>query len=269
MTCADQPPVIVLVTRRHREGLHLAASLSGSSLYNLKVVHEIGSAARRRKLSREWRVGRMHALKFLTLDAPALALFKRITAPDLGRANTPKPSVTLVDVNDRELERFIAKNQPELILNYGTSIYTEETLSRLLKPVVNIHDGIIPTFRNVHTDFWAYFTREDLPFGVTLFEINRVIDAGKIVRQQVIAPDKIRSFRDARQKLADLRVALALSVVEEAMRRKASDRVAGSELDFEDSWPSFPLWSNPTFRDVLTVVLRGELRPRYVSSRCR
>jgi hypothetical protein len=127
MNHADQPPVIVLITRRHREGRHLAASLAGSSLYNLKVVHETGSAARMRKLSREWRVGRAHALKFLTLDAPALALFRRITAPDLGRANTPPPSVTVEDVNDRELERFISRNRPELILNYGTSIYSKKT----------------------------------------------------------------------------------------------------------------------------------------------
>jgi folate-dependent phosphoribosylglycinamide formyltransferase PurN len=142
-------------------------------------------------------------------------------------------------------------------------------LSRLMKPIVNIHDGIIPTFRNVHTDFWAYFTHQDFPFGVTLFEINDFIDAGKIVRQQVLEPGEFSSFRDGRRKLADLRVALALSVVGDVLRGEGSGRVVSSEADVGRSWPSFPLWSNPTIRDILSVVFGRELSPRYVESRRR
>lgn len=269
MNHVDRPPAVVLITRRHREGLHLAASLSGSSLYDLKVVHETGSAARLRKLSREWRVGRAHALKFLTLDAPALALFRRITRPYLGRFITPEPSVTVVDVNDRELEQFIAKIQPKLILSYGTSIYSRETLSRLIEPVVNIHDGILPTFRNVHTDFWAYFLNQNLPFGVTLFQVSDLIDDGKLVRQRVIDTNEVSSFRDGRRQLAALRVALAESEVRGALRGKDPGRVVDLEVDSGPSWPSFPLWANPTLRDILTVVFRRDLSPRYVGSRRR
>ena len=212
--------------------------------------------------------GRIHALKFLVLDAPSLAIFKWVTKPKLGRQSAPAPSLTVVDVNEVELQRFISEVQPDFILNYGTSLYTEEALRQLARPIINIHDGIIPTFRNVHTDFWAYFLPGDLPLGVTLFEIDNRIDAGRIVKQQTVSVKNPKTFRECRRELADLRVALATSVVHGARNGTGCDQMNGGNVGSEGSWPRRPLWANPTFGDVMRVLARRELVPRFVRGRC-
>jgi hypothetical protein len=54
-------------------------------------------------------------------------------------------------------------------------------LREIAQPILNWHTGILPRYRNVHTDFWAYVNNEPEGLGVTVFEIDEGIDTGRIV----------------------------------------------------------------------------------------
>ena len=152
-------------------------------------------------------------------------------------------------------------------INYGTSIYSRETLERVGSAIINIHDGILPTFRNVHTDFWAFFCEARLPFGVTLFEIDERIDAGTVVRQEAIDLSGVKNFREARSGLAGLRASLAMSLIVEKLNGVACITDETMRQASVRSAPNLPLWDTPTAGDIWKAVSCRPLSPRFVASR--
>lgn len=87
------------------------------------------------------------------------------------------------DVNDDRCRKVIRNICPDLILIYGTGILKGKTIENFGDNIYNIHSSILPYYRNVHSDFWAYMDgRKDL-IGVTIFKLDSGIDMGKIACQ--------------------------------------------------------------------------------------
>jgi hypothetical protein len=160
------------------------------------VILESGSTARRNKLRRMWKKRGV----LLLLDLAALwffDLFQRLKMSRkvaLSKLN-PREVASLVvdDVNDATFLSFIQRMGVTKILTYGTAIYSESTLSLLKVPILNFHSGILPKYRNVHTDFWAYMKRDFDGLGVSVFVVGTGIDNGLIIETK--RPELLHSCR--------------------------------------------------------------------------
>ena len=61
-------------------------------------------------------------------------------------------------------------------------IIHNKILKKLHKPIVNLHISYLPYNRGSHPAFWAFLDRT--PSGVTIHELDKGIDTGKIIFQK-------------------------------------------------------------------------------------
>ena len=181
--------VIVCALRRSKDADFIFRNLPQPDEFNVFFAIEEGKKARKRKfkaLLTGTLLARMYTI-FFTL--PALLIYDKIENYLVHRDLKTKPIdenniFSFDDINDDDYIHFVSRLAPDLILNYGTAIYKLETLKALKVPVVNFHTGILPAYRNVHTDFWAYTRRDADGLGVTAFLLNEEIDAGEVLSMQ-------------------------------------------------------------------------------------
>ena len=80
--------------------------------------------------------------------------------------------------------------EPELIIVFGTSILKPEVLSIAKRYTLNIHGGIVPKYRNVHSDFWAVSKKDFTNIGTSIIHLDPGIYTGDIAMQGLL---KVRS----------------------------------------------------------------------------
>lgn len=97
-------------------------------------------------------------------------------------------------VNSEACIRLLKSIQPDLILVNGTRIIAPKVLDQLDAVLVNTHLGITPAYRGAHGGYWALANKDQAHFGVTIHWIDRGIDTGGIVAQQVILPTPHDNF---------------------------------------------------------------------------
>jgi hypothetical protein len=88
------------------------------------------------------------------------------------------------NINSKDFIEFINKKDKALIFNFGTSIYTKETLLSIKHEILNIHTGILPAYRNVYSEFWALKNKDYSNVGTTIFKIDDKIDQGTIISKE-------------------------------------------------------------------------------------
>ena len=98
-------------------------------------------------------------------------------------------------VHDLSLIDIINTEKPTLIFVNGTRILKQKLLQEINCPIVNIHVGITPKYRGVHGGYWALYNNEPNLFGVTLHYIDKGIDTGQIIAQQIIKVEKEDNFK--------------------------------------------------------------------------
>ena len=73
----------------------------------------------------------------------------------------------------------------DLILSFGyRHIIDEFIIKKLRRPIINLHMSYLPYNRGSHPNFWSFM--EGTPSGVTIHEVNKGIDTGKIIAQKKI-----------------------------------------------------------------------------------
>lgn len=148
------------------------------------IILENSNSARRKKLIREISKTK-NISRLLMLDIPALVLFDFVQRKLMLKKNKVRNSKQkfrkVESVNDSAFLSEITSLKPDYVLNFGTSIYKEETLTQIEVPVLNWHTGILPRYRNVHTDFWAYVNSETDCLGVSIFHVDSGIDTGRVI----------------------------------------------------------------------------------------
>jgi folate-dependent phosphoribosylglycinamide formyltransferase PurN len=157
------------------------------------VVIEKGVSAKRQKLRRFFKTKSILLYPLIVLDIIALAIYSKLITMAmikiLGKNNTyPKNKIKLIvdDANDKLCMEFVDKYQPEIIFIYGTSILKSQFLDHIKSLILNIHSGIVPKYRNVHSDFWAYLNNDIGNIGVSILHLNRGIDSGDLALQEKV-----------------------------------------------------------------------------------
>ena len=71
----------------------------------------------------------------------------------------------------------------DIIISFGYSkIINEKILSKLRKPIINLHMSYLPYNRGAHPNFWSFI--DSTPKGVTIHEISEGVDEGDIIFQK-------------------------------------------------------------------------------------
>ena len=67
----------------------------------------------------------------------------------------------------------------------------KEIIKNYKNKIINLHIGYLPFNKGSHPNLWAFL--ENTPSGVTIHEVNKDIDTGKIIKQKIIDFDLIKN----------------------------------------------------------------------------
>lgn len=155
--------------------------------YIFYYIIESGKTAKRAKIMRM--IKRNNIFTFF-INAFFLALYDFDMAKRmkniLGDQQYPKglDAQRIDDVNEDKCIKLCNELQPNIVMIYGTGILKKETLEAVRANIYNIHSSILPYYRNVHSDFWAYRNADFARIGITIFRLNTGIDTGDIAIQK-------------------------------------------------------------------------------------
>ncbi len=168
----------------------LAAQLERSTAELVGFVEETGQAARRRKIVRELRKRGFAGTPALARDLMALRQYGRDWAAYLNENGhsqpgpCPLPTLRVDDVNDSEVGDHLERLSPDAVLVYGTAIIRAPLLKSIHAPVLNIHGGLVPRYRNVHSEVWAILDGEASDIGSSLLHLDAGVDSGAVADQR-------------------------------------------------------------------------------------
>ena len=212
---------------RNSPAARLLAHRVAESHELLAVVVESGHDARRGKLRRELRRGLPWLLPLTILDLAALAVYqwswsryrvRRDVAVAVPQA-WPASTITHVDdVNDEAGVALLTRLKPEICLVFGTGILRGRTLRLGSRYVLNIHGGIVPAYRNVHSEFWCVLRNDLGNLGTSIIHLDEGIDSGAVALQRRLMVDPDESLFSIRYRNARLAIETALEALAIAAR---------------------------------------------------
>ncbi len=202
-----------LAARYIAHHLHEAGSLDA-------IVGEVGRAARRRKLRRTFGRARWWALPGVGADLVGLAVYGRTWSRYLSErleghpatAGWPAvPRTTFDDANDGACVRELEQLRPDVLVVYGTSILGADVLDTA-QTALNIHGGIVPAYRNVHSEVWAALNDDVANVGTSILHLDEGIDSGAVALERRVTG--AASFFDLRWKNLELSAQLIVEALE-------------------------------------------------------
>lgn len=198
---------IALLLRDGPPAQMVASRLSAVTLPAL-IVLETGRNARRRKRRRMLMKGLPWRLPLTMLDLVAnwayqrawqRYLKKRIVRELHGSAYPGGvPVLRVDDVNDPPVRQALEETSPDVTVVFGTSILRTPTLAATPGYTINIHGGIVPQYRNVHSEAWAILNNDRNNVGVSVIHLDEGIDTGAVALQRRLSREPVESFFDIR-----------------------------------------------------------------------
>lgn len=212
---------------RESPAARLLAQRVAESYELVAVVVESGRDARRAKLGRELRRGFPWRLPVTILDLAALAAYQwfwsryraRRDCEDAVPQAWPDTNMAHVnDVNDSLSVALLTRLRPDICLVFGTGILRGRTLRLGSRYVLNIHGGIVPAYRNVHSEFWAVLRSDLGNLGTSIIHLDEGIDSGAVALQRRLTVDPAESLFSIRYRNTRLAVEVALEALAFAAR---------------------------------------------------
>jgi len=88
-------------------------------------------------------------------------------------------------VNCQKIPSLKTFKQSDFILSFGfRKIINENFITKIKKPIFNIHLSYLPFNRGAHPNFWSFI--EKTPAGVSIHKIDKGIDTGNIIFRKKI-----------------------------------------------------------------------------------
>jgi methionyl-tRNA formyltransferase len=86
-------------------------------------------------------------------------------------------------VNNPQCVDLLKELSPDLIVSFGTGLIKQGILQ--LQPLkINIHRGILPKYRGLDSDLWAFYCLDFDNVGTTVHKLEAHFDTGNILGQQ-------------------------------------------------------------------------------------
>ena len=185
-------PKIVYVFRDGYDAQYLLPALTGPDIpYETHVILETGALARKKKLKRILKSYPWYRFPQMVADLGALWLYDKVLTRQmqarLGFVSGPlPPHDTIDDINEPRALELLQGLHPDLIVVYGVGILTRKTLEALPCEAYNIHSSVLPYYKNVHSDFWAFCNGDLDKIGITIFKLDPGVDTGNIALQRAV-----------------------------------------------------------------------------------
>lgn len=148
--------------------------------------------------------GYLHVINQLFFQVFAIKTLKfisnkkiKLKIKNLKLDNTQIPSEKIINVgqaNSHKNIEILNEINPDIIIVNGTSIISTKVLNSTNAIFINIHVGITPEYRGVHGGYWALRNKDSNNFGVTVHLIDKGIDTGSIIYQDVTEVSKSDNF---------------------------------------------------------------------------
>jgi len=106
--------------------------------------------------------------------------------------------------------------KPDLLVVLGTSILKPEVLSIAKQYTLNIHGGIVPQYRNVHSDFWAISKNDIKNIGSSIIHLDPGVDTGDIAIQGSVNITPKDTLFSIKRKNTELSLQLIIQAIEMA-----------------------------------------------------
>jgi methionyl-tRNA formyltransferase len=84
------------------------------------------------------------------------------------------------NVNNQKIYEKINDFKPDVIITRGTSIIKEPLINYPINYFLNIHGGLVPNYRNVHSVFWSYYFKDFENMGSSILHLSSGVDSGDI-----------------------------------------------------------------------------------------
>ena len=150
-------------------------------------------------------------------------------------------------INSQIVIDKIAEISPHIIVVNGTRIISKKVLNSTNAIFINSHLGITPKYRGVHGGYWALINDDPGNFGVTVHLVDRGIDTGSIVFQEIAeysGKDNFNSYT-----IRQLNVAKKLI-------NKSIENIINKNLKTIDNKTQSILWSHPTLFEYLSFWIK-------------
>lgn len=102
--------------------------------------------------------------------------------------------INVKSINSDQTISVLKEIKPDVVIVNGTRIISNSVLDAIPVPFVNIHVGITPMYRGVHGAYWAIREQDIENCGVTVHLVDKGIDTGKILEQDIIEVTKKDNF---------------------------------------------------------------------------
>lgn len=224
--------------------------------FELGVILESGKMAKQKKLLRYFK-GKSFLKKLIAvLNIAFLLAFHKVMTmrmrASIGDRSIP-PQLQILgrvdDVNELSLCSLVKQFNPDVMFNFGTALYKQDTLTLLNRDIFNIHTSILPFYRNVHSDFWAYLRDDFSRIGVSIFRIDAGIDTGQVVMQRHLEGASALSLSEI--KVGNLHLICSM-ILEFCNRRNELSFVRGEQQDKNKG----SIFHSPSAMDILRFLMK-------------
>ncbi len=190
------------------------------------IVLETAAAKTRKKLKREFRASNGWRWPVKLLDFASVYLYaragNRYLEEQLLKPNgiTGYPQGVAIEsfenASGGDCIAHLKSLAPDIVVVYGTSILKPDVLRVPKHYMLNIHGGIVPRYRNVHSDFWAFYDGDFANIGTSILHLDPGIDSGPIALQGRIALEAGDGLLAIKKKNLKLAADLILQALEQA-----------------------------------------------------
>lgn len=138
---------------------------------------------------------------FSAVIVPVLNMFSKTRIDEIRKSYSfnetrlPAEKIThFSSVNDESCISHMEKLNPDIVLVNGTRIISAKMLKATSAIFINMHAGITPWYRGVHGAYWAAVNNDYKNCGVTIHLVDKGIDTGGILFQEMIKVTKKDNF---------------------------------------------------------------------------
>lgn len=139
------------------------------------------------------------------------------------RINANVPTIKTDDINSEAVHALLKKENPDLILNHGTSL-VKGHIVETGRLALNLHWGLSPYYRGSYCTEWALLKWDPYNIGVTIHKLAKEIDGGDILAQKRASLTPGDTAHSVNMQLTKLGVELLLTAIARIE--------AGEELNF-------------------------------------
>ena len=100
-------------------------------------------------------------------------------------------------INSQEFYELVDEIEYDVVITFGVSILSGETIQKLRDRILGIHLGLSPFYRGSGTNFFPFVNKELGAVGYTLMHLDEGVDTGRVIHQgraPIVIGDSIHSI---------------------------------------------------------------------------